>query len=127
MWERRAEMGLFVPSIEYGHHTHPMFIGRLQQYPDWARTLVPKAERVVDLLADQLDRSQFVAGDELSIADFTAFLGYFGLIAYGALQPSAREGIGKWSQMMLSRRSMAPLRQAAEFLQSAAPAQGVQA
>ena len=124
MWERRAEMLLFNPSVEYGHHMHPMFQGRLTQNPAWAKSLVPRAQRMVDVMSDQLERSQHLAGDDLSAADFTAVLGYFGLLAYGALPPSSSSAVQAWSQSMLRRPSMAPLHDAAKFLQSL-DAQGV--
>ena len=117
-WERRAEMSLFIPSVEYGHHTHPMFVGRLTQHPEWAGSLIPPALRMIDLMAAQLDRTPFLAGDELSIADFTGALGYFGLVAYGAIPPAARPSVQRWSTAMVARPSMAPLHQAAQFLQS---------
>ena len=126
MWERRAELSLFIPSVEYGHHTHPMFTGRIEQHPDWAKSLVPNAIRSVDLIADQLDGSPFVADDELSAADFTASLGYFGLVAYGAIPASTRQSVQRWSQAMMSRPSMIPLQQAAAFLQSVNEAQEAQ-
>jgi glutathione S-transferase len=119
MWERRAELGLFIPSVEYGHHTHAMFEGRVAQHPDWAGTLIPKALKTLDVMAEQLDRTAWLAGEKLSAADFTAALGYFGLLAFGAIGPSPHRSIQRWAQAMLERPSMAPLRQAAEFLQAA--------
>ena len=126
MWERRAELSMFIPSIEYGHHTHAMFAGKIEQHADWAKSLVPNAIHAVDLIADQLDRTQFVAGDELSAADFTAALGYFGLVAYGAIPASTRQSVQRWSQAMMSRPSMVPLQQAAAFLQSVSEPQEVE-
>ena len=114
MWERRAELALFIPSVDYGHHTHPMFAGMIEQHPGWAKSLVPKAQRMVDLMAGQLDQTAFLTGDELSAADFTAALGYFALIAFGAIPPSAHPSVQCWSAAMIARPSMAPLRQAAE-------------
>ena len=119
MWERRAELALFIPSVEYGHHTHPMFTGMIAQHPDWAKTLVPAALRMIDLMGEQLDKSAFLTGDEISAADFTAALGYFALVAFGAISPSSHASVQRWSQAMIMRPSMAPLRAAAEFLQGA--------
>jgi glutathione S-transferase len=123
MWERRAELLLFIPSIEYGHHVHPMFAELVKQQPEWAMTLVPKALRMVDAMAEQLDRAAFLTGDEPSAADFTAALGYYGLIAFGALAPSAHSSVQRWSQAMMARPSMAPLLKAAEFLKNAVAAE----
>jgi glutathione S-transferase len=114
MWERRAELALFIPSVEYGHHTHPMFAGMIEQHFDWAKSLVPKAQRMIDLMAGQLDKTAFLVGNEISAADFTAALGYFGLIAFGAIPPSAHASVRRWSAAMLARPSMEPLKQAAE-------------
>jgi glutathione S-transferase len=119
MWERRAELLLFIPSVEYGHHTHAMFAGLITQHPEWAMTLVPKSLRMVDAMAEQLDRCAFLAGDEVSAADFTAALGYSALIAFGALAPSAHPSVQRWSRAMMARPSMAPLIQAAEYLKNA--------
>jgi glutathione S-transferase len=124
MWERRAELALFIPSVEYGHHTHPMFAGLIEQHPDWAKSLVPKALRMIDVMAEQLDKTTFFAGNEVSAADFTAALGYFGLIAFGAISPSAHPPVRRWSKAMIARPSVEPLKQAAQFLQNAsAPAE----
>ena len=119
MWERRAEFALFIPGIEYGHHTHPMFAGQIAQHPEWAKSLAPKALQMIDLMADQLEKTIYLAGKEVSAADFTAALGYFSLIAFGAIPPSAHPSVQRWSQAMMSRPSMAPLQEAAQFLQSA--------
>jgi glutathione S-transferase len=115
MWERRGETGLFNPGVEYGHHVHPMFAGRTKQFPDFAATLVPKAERTLNLFADQLDRTPFLVGDRLTAADMTSFLGYVWFVAYGGLRPSERVSVRRWSERMMSRDSMAVVRQLATY------------
>jgi glutathione S-transferase len=106
MWERRAEMMLFIPSIEYGHHTHPMFQGRLTQHPDWARELLPKAGRMIELMGDQLDANSFLAGDEFTAADITAYLGYFALVAFGGITPTDRASVRSWATRVGTRDCM---------------------
>lgn len=110
MWDRRAEVLLFNASVEYGHHTHPMFARWQTQYPDWAQTLLPRAKQMIGLIADQLDEHPFVVGAEISAADFTAALGYFALVAWGAIEPSERQSVAAWSKAMIERPSMVPLR-----------------
>jgi len=126
MWERRAEMLLFNPSVEYGHHTHPMFAQWIQQHPEWVTTLVPQAMQMVGIIADRLEHSLFLAGDEVSAADFTAALGYFAMVAWGAIPSSDRSSVQAWSTAMLARPSMEPVRQAAQLLQKASEPQGVE-
>lgn len=113
MWERRAEAALFNPSIEYCHHVHPMFAAWMSQFPDYAATLLPKAERALAVFADQLDNSRFIAGNRFTAADITAFLGYFGFVAYGGVKPSERTGLRRWSAEVLERDSFAAVREMA--------------
>jgi glutathione S-transferase len=121
MWERRAELLLFIPSVEFGHHTNPMFAGKLIQQPEWARSLLPKAQRMIDLMGDQLEQTAFLAGGELSAADLTAALGYLGLVAWGAAPPSRRPCIQSWSAGIIARPSLAPFRRAAEAFKEMLP------
>ena len=76
MWERRAELGLFIPAVEYGHHTQPMFKGYFEQYPDWGNSLMGTVESCLALLDDRLAQTTWLGGDEFSIADVTAYCGY---------------------------------------------------
>lgn len=115
MWERRGETGLLNPGIEYGHQVHPMFAGRIKQFPDFAATPVPKAERTLSVFADQLERTPYVVGDRLTVADITSFLGYVWFVAYGGLRPSERLSIRRWSGRMMARESMTKLRVLATY------------
>ncbi|MBA3896389.1 MAG: glutathione S-transferase family protein [Sphingomonadaceae bacterium] len=115
MWERRGETRLFNPGVEYGHHTHPMFAGRTKQFPDFAATLVPKAEKALSVFADQLERTPYVVGDRLTVADITSFMGYVWFVVYGGLRPSERASIRHWSGRMIARESMTVLRDLATY------------
>ena len=117
MWERRAEMLLFIPSVEYGHHVHPMFAGRLTQFPDWARSLTPKASAFVEVMAERLASVPFLAGESFSAADITAYLGYSGFIAFGGITPSESKPVKDWANRIGRRDSMAILAQLAALLE----------
>ena len=110
MWDRRAEVGLFNPAVEYGHHTHPMFVGRLKQFPDWAESLIPRVEAMLDLFSEQLGKTKFLAGEELSVADLTAAIGYFLFVGFGAIRPRNDDTLRPWAEAMIARDSMAPVR-----------------
>lgn len=75
MWERRAELSLFIPAIEYGHHTHPMMRAAFQQFPDWAQTQLPKIRSFYALMHERLSAYAFLAGDSFSVTDITAYIG----------------------------------------------------
>lgn len=109
MWERRAELMLVAPAIEYGHHCQPMFIGRLRQFPEWAQSNVVQSERMLALMEERLAESRFLAGDRLTMADLTAFLGFAGLVGWGPLEPKPGPALGRWLGEVSPRPSMAPL------------------
>jgi glutathione S-transferase len=57
MWERRAELMLVDPAIQYGHHCQPMFAGRLEQFPDWARAYVEQSAKLLALMEEPASAS----------------------------------------------------------------------
>ncbi|HEX8062290.1 MAG TPA: glutathione S-transferase family protein, partial [Allosphingosinicella sp.] len=96
MWERRAELRLMNPAIEYGHHTQAMFAGRLQQFPDWARFHVAQSEPMLALMEQRLTESRYLAAERFTMADVTAFLGWAGLIGWRAIEPRPGPALGRW-------------------------------
>lgn len=119
MWERRAELMLFDVCIEYGHHTQPIFAGRLAQFPDWAKAHAAKAAPMLALMETQLAAERFLAGPAFSMADITAYLGIGGLALWGALPAAPGLATRRWLTEFEARPSMAPLRALAERFQPA--------
>ena len=119
MWERRAELRLLIPSLEYVHHTHPAFAGHWRQHPEWARDEAAKSIAMLELIAERLESSLFLAGDSLSAADLTAYLGYRGLRAFGAVGQIESVGFRRWEREVGERPSMGPLRQLTGALEQA--------
>jgi glutathione S-transferase len=116
MWERRGELMLMNPAIEYGHHTQAMFADRMRQFPDWAHAHVEKSKRMIALMEERLESATFLAGEGFTMADLTAFLGYFGLVSYGAIEPLPSPALSRWLREIGARPSMAPMRAlAAQF------------
>ena len=114
MWERRAELMLFDVCIEYGHHTQPIFAGRLAQFPGWAKAHAAKAAPMLALMEAQLAAERFLAGPAFSMADITAYLGIGGLALWGALPAGPGPAVQRWMGEMESRPSMAPLQAVAD-------------
>lgn len=109
MWERRAEIMLMHPAIEYGHHAQPMFADRLVQFPDWARENVKQSAKLLTLMEERLAENPFLATDRFTMADLTAFLGFAGLVGWGAIQPQPGPALGRWLGQVGARPSMTPL------------------
>lgn len=106
LWERRAELLLYIPAIEYVHQMHPMFAGRIEQHPEWGKVLATRAQRALGGFNEQLEKMQFVAGDRFSIADITAFVGVSAFVAFGAVDPSSFVALTRWSGAVGARPAM---------------------
>lgn len=109
LWERRSELMLVHPAIEYGHHCQPLFTGRLQQFPDWAKAHVAQSSKLLALMEERLAERPYLAGERFTMADLTAFLGYAGLVGWGAIEPRPGQALARWLGAVGPRPSMAPL------------------
>ena len=120
LWERRAELGLFIPSVEYGHHTMPEKSGFFDQFPDWAESLRGGIEDSLVLLNERLSQENFLAGDNFSIADITAYLGVnWAELTFGLNVPTtspAADWVDRISRRERARRFETALSSAEEFL-----------
>jgi len=105
MWERRVELGLFIPAVEFGHHTHPMFRDVFQQFPDWAQTMRAKAIDFYKLMGERLASYPYVAGNEFSIADITAYIGDRVAIFFG-MPDSGVASVQEWRRRIDARNSV---------------------
>jgi len=75
MWNRRAELELYLSVQNAFRHTHPGMAGyEVPQIPEWGEANRPRALEAMQLFDSQLTRHRFVAGDAFSIADITAFV-----------------------------------------------------
>ena len=110
LWERRAELLLYVPAIEYVHQMHPMFAEQIEQHAEWAKVLATRAQQALAIFNDRLEKTQFIAGNTFSICDITAFLGVSAFAALGAVDLTQFAGLGRWAAEVGSRPSMERLR-----------------
>jgi glutathione S-transferase len=75
MWQRRVEFGLFMTVAAAFRHLHPaMKEWEVPQVPEWGEVNKPKAVEFLRFLDRELQGHPFIAGDEFSIADITAFV-----------------------------------------------------
>ena len=72
MWNRRAELELFVPITHVFRHLHPgMAQHEIPQVADWGEANKPKVMAGLALINEALAHHSFVAGNAFSIADIT--------------------------------------------------------
>ena len=74
-WNRRLELGLYLPVQHAFRHTHAaMATYEVPQVPDWGEVNRPRALAMMTFLDQHLADRPFVAADGFSIADITGFI-----------------------------------------------------
>ncbi len=75
MWQRRMEFQLFAPVGQAFRHSHPRLAALEQpQIPDFAAAQRPRALHAMRWLDSELAGRRFIAGEDFTIADITAFV-----------------------------------------------------
>lgn len=75
MWQRRMEFQLFAPVAHAFRHSHPRLAALEQpQIPQFAEAQRPRAVHAMRWLDGELADRRFVAGEDFTIADITAFV-----------------------------------------------------
>ncbi len=75
MWQRRMEFNLFMPIALAFRHSHPrLAVLEQPQFPEFAAAQRPRAVAAMRFLDGELAGRRFVAGDDFTIADITAFV-----------------------------------------------------
>jgi glutathione S-transferase len=83
MWNRRVELHLLFAVSHVFRHSHPaMKQMEVPQVPAWAEANKPRVLEFITLLDGELKERQFIAGDQLSVADIT------GLVAIDFMKPA---------------------------------------
>ena len=74
MWQRRCEI-YFMNMVGMGfQHTSGYFSDRMQPVKEWGEVCVKTVPKFFALLDKHLANSEFIAGDEFSVADITAYV-----------------------------------------------------
>lgn len=74
MRNRHAELELLLPVAAVFRHSHPAMAGLETQIPAWADLNRPRAEKGFAMLDAVLQRTPYLAGEAISVADITAYM-----------------------------------------------------
>jgi glutathione S-transferase len=75
MWNRRAELHLFLPVAYMFQHLHPAMKAMVDpQVPAWGEWNRPRVLEFLAILDGELQARRHVAGDAFTVADITAFV-----------------------------------------------------
>jgi glutathione S-transferase len=106
MWNRRMELELLSPIANFIQHTHPAFITRIKQIPEFAEMRRDHGLQRLEWLDSMLAQRQFIAGDRYTIADITAQVAIDLGANLGGLKPlEGAHHVTRWHEAVSSRLS----------------------
>jgi glutathione S-transferase len=73
MWNRHAELELLWPIAQVFRNTHPFWVGRIKQAPEFGEIMREHVAMRLSWLDEELGKRPYFAGDRFSVADITAF------------------------------------------------------
>lgn len=108
MWNRRVELGLFNAAAAVFRHLHPKMAHlEVPQVAAWGEANRAKTQAELARLDARLAVSPYLAGDEFSIADITAFVAIDFMKPARAGSASAFANVMRWYANVSSRPSAA--------------------
>ena len=108
MWNRRAELHLFLPLSFVFRHLHPaMAQMETPQVPAWGEANKPRALAFLHLLDSELKDRLYIAGANFSVADITAMVAVDFMRVSKLAVPDALANLKRWYQAVSARPSAA--------------------
>lgn len=106
MWQRRAELLLFLPVALAFRHSHPA-LARMEnpQFPDFAEAQRSRAVGFLRFLDGELTSRRFIAGDDYTIADITGLVAVDLMKAAKIEMPGDLKNVARWREEVSSRPS----------------------
>lgn len=104
MWQRWAEFELFIPALEYGHHTRPFFADYFEQNPTWAEANRARVLTAFDVFEQHMTGQEYLIGESFTVADITLFYG-LGLTRFFGIGPEDGSLLGTWRERISERPS----------------------
>jgi glutathione S-transferase len=100
------ELEVFAPIANFVQHTHPAFITRIKQLPEFAEARRDYGLQRIEWLDSILAQRPFVAGDRYTIADITALVAIDVGINLGGLKLlDETHHVQRWQETVSSRPS----------------------
>lgn len=106
MWQRRAELGLWFHVAQAFRHLHPKMAQlEVPQVAAWGEANKGKAVEMMEIFDAQLQKNQFVAGANYSIADITAQVAIDFLRPAKIPMPVGLDALKRWHMDVSARPS----------------------
>lgn len=106
MWNRRAELEIYLAVQAAFRHLHPAMAGHeVPQVAPWGEVNRTRAIEALDLFDRRLAANRFLAGDDFSIADITALVAIDFMKAAKLSVPERLAGLLRWHGEVSARPS----------------------
>jgi glutathione S-transferase len=108
MWNRRVELGVFLPVAHCFRHTHPAMAAlEVPQIAAWGEANRERVEEMLPLIDRELANRPYVAGDHFSIADITLLVAVDFMKPAKISRPAGLAALDRWYEMAAARPSAA--------------------
>jgi glutathione S-transferase len=106
MWNRRAELHLFLPASNVFRHLHPaMKEMESPQVKEWGEANKPRVMSFLEFLDGELKQRSFIAGEDYSVADITAMIAVDFMRVSRMVVPDALVNLKRWYAAVTARPS----------------------
>ena len=108
MWNRRAEFNLMGPVTTVFQHLHPFMKPLVNpQVPDWGEANKPRVLEFLQLLDRELEKRPYIAGNDFTIADITAWTAVDFMKVPKLPLPEELANVRRWHASVSARPSAA--------------------
>jgi glutathione S-transferase len=108
MWNRRAELHLFLPVAMVFQHLHPAMAPMVSpQVPAWGEANKPRVMAFLQFLDGELKTRPYVAGDNFTVADITAMVAVDFMRVSKLAVPDSLVSLKRWHEAVAARPSAA--------------------
>jgi glutathione S-transferase len=105
-WNRHAELELLYPITQIFRNTHPFWVGRIAQAPEFGAIMRDVVLGRMAWLDREMASREFIAGDRFTIADITALCAIdFGRVSGLRIDGAAMPNLKRWHAAVAARPS----------------------
>lgn len=106
MWNRHAELELLWPISQIFRNSHPFWIGKIKQAPEFADAMRDHVGTRMDWLEEELGKRPYMAGDRYTVADITALCALdFGKVSNVRINAETHPNLAAWHKRASERPS----------------------
>ena len=103
-WNRHAELELLWPISQVFRNSHPFWVGKIKQAPEFAEIMRELVASRLDWFEGELANRSYMAGDRFTVADITAVCGIdFGKVADIRIDPTTHPHLAAWHKRISER------------------------